>query len=555
MRWRFLSIIGLFIFLYLFLVFHIYNLQLVKGQYYAKRTADQIFASGGILPARGEIFFTDKNNNLIQAALNKDYSLIFVEPKKIQKNISSSGATIDEYVEKLSFILDLSRDEIIKKISKENDSYEVLVQKASQEQINKVNEIKMKGIYVDVQKLRLYPFKKLAAHLLGFVAPAADTDDANSGIREIGRYGLELKFNDYLSGKAGKDSDGKISAPQNGEDLFLTIDTNLQSQASDVLKKIIDNNKAEGGSVIIEDPKTGRILAMESYPTFDPNEYSKYELASFLNPTTQLIYEPGSVFKVVTMAAGIDSGKITPDTAYVDTGSVVLNGKKIQNWDLKAYGKMTMTNVIEHSLNTGTVFAERTMGHQVFYDYLVKFGFNELTNISLPGEVRGNLNNLNLKNIKDIDFATVSYGQGVSVTPIRMISAVAAIANGGVLMKPIILSNEQPQVVRRVVSVETAKKVVDMMVSAVKLNKIADIPNYSVAGKTGTAFIPEKGGYSDDVINTFIGFAPAYDPEFIILIKLVKPVNAPLAGTTVVPAFRELAQFVLNYYNIAPDKL
>jgi len=263
------------------------------------------------------------------------------------------------------------------------------------------------------------------------------------------------------------------------------------------------------------------------------------------------------------MSAGIDSGKITPDTTYTDTGSFTANGRTINNWDLKVYGLQTMTGVIEQSINTGAVFAERTTGHDIFYNYLIKFGFNQPTNITLPGEVRGNINNLKNPNGKDIDFATASYGQGVAVTPIELISAISAIANGGVLMKPIILRDDKPQIVRRVVSSDTANKVVQMMVSAVEKNIIAAIPNYSIAGKTGTAFVPKfgnKGYNTDQVINTYVGFpasanASAGKPAFVILIKLDKPFGAPLAGQSVVPAFRELTQFLLNYYNVAPDKL
>ncbi len=225
------------------------------------------------------------------------------------------------------------------------------------------------------------------------------------------------------------------------------------------------------------------------------------------------------------------------------------------NWDKKAHGLQTMGGVIEQSINTGSIFAEKTMGHDIFYDYLKKFNFDKLTNIELPGELKGDLRNL--KKGKDVNFATASFGQGIAVTPVRLIAAVSAIANGGSLMKPLILNDGKEEVVGRVISEETARKVANMMVSAVKKNIIADIPNYSVAGKTGTAFVPDfvKGGYTEEVVNTYVGFAPASDPKFVILIKLDKPKDAPLAGQTVVPAFRELAQFILNYYNIAPDKL
>lgn len=275
-------------------------------------------------------------------------------------------------------------------------------------------------------------------------------------------------------------------------------------------------------------------------------------MKNFLNPIIQYVYEPGSVFKPLTMAAGIDSGAFTPETTFIDKGSVTLNGKTILNWDKKANGKITMTEVIEGSVNTGAVFAEQKVGHKTFTAYVKKFGLGENTGIDLPDEVSGSINNLERKEARDIDFATASFGQGVSVTPIQMISAFSALANGGVLMRPFITEETSPTIVRRVVSGETATKVTGMMESAVEKAKIAAIQNFRIAGKTGTAFIPERGKYSDELIQTFVGFFPVSDPKATILIKLDKP-NAPLAGMTVVPAFRELAAFVINHYNIPPD--
>jgi len=342
--------------------------------------------------------------------------------------------------------------------------------------------------------------------------------------------------------------------PENGEDVYLTIDRNIQFQAEKILSELISEYSAEGGTVIIQNPKTGEILAMTSKPDFNPNNYGEFDIGRFLNPAVQAIYEPGSIFKVITMAAGIDSGKITPNTTYVDTGEVTLNGKTIKNWDLKAYGEVTMTRVIERSINTGAVFAQRAMGKDIFYDYLVKFGFKEKKGIELPGEIVGSLRPLEY-DPRDINFATASFGQGISVTPIGLLTALSAIANDGVMMKPYINANSEPEVIREVISPHSARLVQEIMVSAVEKAEIPRIKGYNVAGKTGTAQIPNfyTGGYTDEVINTYIGFAPAYDPAVTVFVKLNKPAGAPLAGLTVVPAFRELTHFVLNYYGISPD--
>jgi len=548
MQWRIKSLIFVFGILYFVLIFNIYNLQIQKGIYYLTRAETQEQASGVLEAPRGNIYFVDRNNNLIPAALNKEYPMIYAVPKEIQKNNNDyDNDNIRNYAEKLAPILNLSVEELEKKLTKKNDLYELLVEKASSEQIKQIENLNLKGIYVSSHLLRFYPFGDLASHLLGFVSP---TSEIKKGV-----YGLELRFNETLSGKPGEIKEGKIIESEAGNDLTLTIDRNIQAQAEEILKKLIEEYRATSGSVIVQEPQTGKILAMGSFPNFDPNNYSKFEISTFLNPAVQAIYEPGSVFKLITMSAGIDSGKITPETSYTDTGSVTFNGKTIKNWDLKAHGFQTMTGVIEQSINTGAVFAQRKTGPDIFYNYLVKFGFNGLSNIALPGEVKGNINNL--KKGKDIDFATASFGQGVAVTPIELISAVSAIANGGVLMKPLILSDEKPQIIKRVISSETANSVTKMMTSAVEKNIIAAISNYSIAGKTGTAFVPIFGGkgYTDEVINTYVGFAPAPNPKFVVLIKLDKPAGAPLAGRSVVPAFRELTQFILNYYNIAPDKI
>ncbi len=553
MKWRITTVIIGFGILYLVLVLNLYNVQFNKAAYYSAKAESQHLASGIVEAVRGNIYFTDKNNNSIPAVLNKEYPTIYAVPKEIQQDAEKNGMTVLEYAQALSPIIGKPAEDLEKQLNKKNDLYELLVQKAAPQQVNDAGKLGFNGIYDENRLLRFYNFNNLAAQLLGFVAPDEKSDELS------GRYGLELQFNSLLAGKSGRIKGDSVTPPEDGKNLNLTIDRNIQAQAEEILDALVKEKDAEAGSVIVQEPSTGKILAMAGFPNFDPNNYSKSELKNFLNPTVQSVYEPGSVFKVITMAAGIDSGKITPDTTYVDTGSVTLNGRTIKNWDNKAHGKQTMTGVIEQSINTGAVFAEQKTGPDIFYNYLLKFGFGEPTGIALPGEVKGNLENL--KRGRDIHFATASFGQGVSVTPIELISAISALANDGVLMKPLILADDKPQVARRVIKPETADKVTQMMVSAVKKNVLADIPNYAVAGKTGTAFVPDfvKGGYTDDVINTYVGFAPASPsadgPKFVILIKLDKPAGAPLAGQSVVPAFRELTQFILNYYNIAPDKL
>ncbi|MFA5386239.1 MAG: penicillin-binding protein 2 [Candidatus Paceibacterota bacterium] len=541
MKWRIGLLVFLFGSLYAVLTFNLYNLQIKHGLIFATQAADQNRQSGLSIPNRGNIYFVDKDNRQIPAVLNKEFSIIYAVPTEIADSLETAS--------QISAIVGQSVNALKEALSKPKSQYELLVYKASDDQIKQIQDLKVKGIYITKELLRFYPLGERASQVLGFVGPNQNDD----GI--TGRYGIEAYFNDLLGGQTGQIQGDFIIKPKNGDDLVLTIDPNIQLEAEDILKNLVEEYKASAGMVIVEEPKTGKILAMNSVPSFDPNNYSNYSLSSFLNPVVQAVYEPGSVFKVLTMSAGIDSGKITPQTTYVDKGSVTYNGKTIQNFELKTYGKQTMTNVIENSINTGAVFAERQTGHETFYNYLKNFGLNVATGITLPGELKGNLSNL--VNGKDINYATASFGQGVAVTPIEVINAIAAIANKGKLMKPYIVASEKPTVIRQVISENTANQVVQMMVSAVKVNKVADIKNYSVAAKTGTAFVPnfKTGGYTEDVINTYIGFAPAYDPRFIILFRIDKPAGAISAGRSVVPAFKKLAEFLLNYYNVAPDQL
>ena len=421
----------------------------------------------------------------------------------------------------------------------------MLVPKATEKQVEEIKNLDLEGIHIRNESFRYYPYGDLASHILGFVSPTS------YGYFE-GQYGLEKEFNEWLVG------DGTENMPsylENEEGLYLTIDRNIQSESEKILDDMVGRYNAEGGSVIVQDPSSGKIIAMASSPSFDPNNYSEYPIENFINPAVEYVYEPGSVFKVLTMVAGINSGAITKDTTYYDTGIVKIDGREIRNWNLKAHGIQTMTNLIEKSLNTGAVFAEQETGHEVFTEYIEKFGFGVKTDILLPGEVSGNINLL--YNGRDVNYATASFGQGVAVTPIQLVSSISAIANGGFLLKPLILENQKKQIITKVMKEDTSKDVTEMMVSDVDKNILGKISNYKVAGKSGTAYVPDfkNGGYSDDVIDTFTGFAPATNPKFVILMKLDKPEGALLAGQTVVPAFKKLASFILNYYDVAPDRI
>ncbi|MEK7611746.1 MAG: penicillin-binding protein 2 [Patescibacteria group bacterium] len=524
------------------IIFRLHYLQIAQGSYYSAKAESQYTSSGVLEPHRGSLYFTDKHENVIPVVVNKDYDVVFAVPKEIKDPKKAAIA--------LAKIFNLNADRLAVRLARKNDLYEHIANKISKEDVEAVRAADIKGIYFDKETLRFYPFEQLASHVLGFLGFSEDD------MEPMGKYGLEAYYDVELRGKRGTIEGEKITAPVHGGDFYLTIDRNIQARAEEMLDDLTARYHTNAGTIIVQDPSTGAILALANRPTFDPNSYGDASLSDFLNPAIQSVYEPGSVFKVLTMAAGIDTGKITPKTTFYDSGSLTLNGKKIMNWDGRAHGTVTMTEVIEESINTGAAFAEQKTGHKVFESYLRLFGFEEKTDIELLGEVPGSLGNIGKKG-QDINFATASYGQGVSVTPLQLIDAISAIANGGLLMHPYLSRENGPHVVRRVISRETASAVTDMMVSAVKKAKVASISEYHIAGKTGTAQVPDfkRGGYSEDFIHTYVGFAPATNPRFTALIKLDKPKGATLAGATVVPAFRELAQFILSYYNIPPDNL
>ncbi|HXF44347.1 MAG TPA: penicillin-binding protein 2 [Candidatus Paceibacterota bacterium] len=527
MAFRLVTLIALFFALFGALEAKLYTIQVLKREYYFNKAEARERFRADLELRRGQIFLSDREGKDFSVALNRDYPIIFSSPRDIE-DVSEAAAM-------LSSVVGWEENELKDALSNKKSSFRLLVKKPNETQVKTVEELGIKGIHIDTKQYRAYQYDGLAAHLVGFVGVNADYDEP------VGLYGVE------------KSENAKLAA---GEDVKLTIDINLQSKSEELLEELIRDFSATGGTVIIEEPDTGRIVTMASKPDFDPNDYGASPVGNFVNPAVQAIYEPGSVFKPITMAIGIEEGVITPTSTYYDTGKVVLNGKTIENWDHKAYGRISMTRVIERSINTGAVYAESQIGNAKFLEYLKKFGFGEATGIGLPDETKGSIRNLESKNARQIDFATASFGQGTAVTPIQMVNAFSVLANGGLLMRPYINAEVSPEILRRVLKPETARQVTEMMESAVREANVAAIPNYRVAGKTGTAQVPDfvNGGYSDDLIHTFIGFAPASNPKFVILIKLDKP-DSPLAGLTVVPAFRKLAEYALNYYRVPPDNL
>ncbi len=540
-RFRFSLLIAAAFVAYGALLLRLYDLQIDKGDTYAAKASQQLEAGQRLDAPRGVIYFTDKNGNRTPVAVNRDLPVVYAVPKEVE----DPAALIEAL---LPYFPDMDQGKMLTRLQNKESLYTLFGKRLPQETADRIKELGLTGLYVNNQPFRYYTLGPSAGHLLGFVGPN------QNGLGDAGRYGVEEAYDTHLTGAPGILENGRLTFPTPGEDLVLTIDPNVQAEAQTLLTNLVAKYRSKGGTIIVQEPKSGKLLALVGAPTFDPNSYSKAPLEAFVNGATQQQYEPGSVVKVLTMAAGLDAGKFTPQTTVYDNGDFEVSGFHIHNWDLKAYGTVTMTNIIEHSLNVGTSLAQRMVGRDTFLKYMKAFGYGERTGIDLPGEIRGDLGEITRSGASDIAWATASFGQGVVATPIQVINAVSAIANGGKLMRPYVNAELEPEVRRTVIKPETARQVAQMMSTAVVTNKIAAIQGYDVAGKTGTAQLAVGGKYGDNVINTYVGFAPAFDPKFVILVKLDQPAGAPLAGQTIVPVFRELAQFLLTYYEVPPSR-
>ena len=449
----------------------------------------------------------------------------------------------------------------------------VLKHKVEEDKASQIREKKLKGIYMSPEDERFYPGGNFTSQLVGFVG--------SDGNKVRGRYGLEAYWNKELEGEEGRleqerDTGGRwisigervMSPAKNGADLYLTIDHTIQYRAEMAIKKALEKFQADSGSIVILEPRSGGVLAMASAPDFNPNDFSSVEdMSLFSNPVVNSTYECWSVFKPITMSAGVDAKVVTPDKTYTDTGAVNEAGYTIKNSDGKVNGVQTMTQVLEKSLNTGAIFVGKSLGNLRFYEYVKNFGFGQMSGIGTLGEVPGNISGL--AELKNINTFTATFCHGISMTPIQLVNAFAVIANGGELMKhhlveKIVQSDGsettfQPEKERRVISREASLDLARMLVSVVKNGhgKRAGVPGYLIAGKTGTAQIPKKDGpgYEEGRhIGSFAGFAPAYDPKFVMLVKLNNPKNVEWAESSAAPTFGEMAKFVLDYFGVEPTE-
>ncbi|TSC53991.1 MAG: cell division protein FtsI (penicillin-binding protein 3) [Microgenomates group bacterium LiPW_16] len=531
--------------------------QVVLGDRLKSEAEKQYFEILPIPAARGEILTSDG----FPLVSNETAYLVFAEVKKI---------TDPQFPQKIAKILEVPPASVSAKILP--DLYWVaLAHKVPQEKIDKISRLDLSGIGWSREDHRFYPEASSGAHLLGFVGGSSTGEDK-------GYFGLEGFYDRELRGRAGslKQEKDVRGAPillggrseemaKDGRSLILHLDRSIQFIVEKKLAEGIKKYGAKQGSVVIMDPNTGGILAMASFPSYDPAKFSEVSFELFKNPVVADSYEPGSTFKVAILAAALDAGVVKPSDIYQDEGPVKIGEYLIKTWNEKYHGQESVKEILERSCNVGMVWVSKKLGSQKLVEYLQKFGLGERTGIDLEEEETPNLRPRD--EWKEIDLATASFGQGIAVTSIQMLRVVAAIANGGKLLKPHVVAQVKdsegktieikPEVLRQVIRPETAVVLTELMVSAVENGEArwARPAGFRIAGKTGTAQIPVAGHYEEDrTIASFVGFAPADKPKFVMLVRLTEPTSSPWGSETAAPLFFDIAKELFTYYGISPSE-
>ena len=558
----------------LIICFRLFFLMIMQHGFYTALAvgSQEIYAK--LVPDRGEIFLQDsRTKELFPLAMNRDVFTVFVDTRDIEDE-----ETVDNIFEGLNSIFsfdDERKEKVIQILHKKDDPYEPIKKGVLDDVVEELRALDLPGIGFARQKERYYPEKKLAAHVVGFVGKDGEVGD-------IGRYGVEGYWQADLAGAGGfveaaKSLAGKwiplagrsLQSAEDGVDIVLTIDRTLQFTACERLRRALEEYGATSASLIIMDPASGAIRAMCSLPDFDPNTYNEVEDVIVYNNTSIFTpYEPGSIFKPITMVAALEEEVLSPDSYFYDSGEREADcTKPIKNAGEKIYEDTTMTGVLENSINTGMVYVAEKLGKSRFRNYLEDFGFGVKQGVQLDTEISGTIETLyeNRGNNIDCYTATASFGQGITATPLQMVSAFSAIANGGVFMKPYIveeilhtdgkIEKITPREVKRVVSGRAASLIGAMLVKVVDSGQAgaAAVNGYYVAGKTGTAQIAGLGGYTEETNHSFIGFAPVDNPKFVMIVKFEKPARK-YSSATAAPVFGDIAKFILEYYHVAPAR-
>jgi cell division protein FtsI (penicillin-binding protein 3) len=552
---RILFLLCLLFFCFVLITGRMFQLQVLKKEQLYKLAAQQQYIQIPLVPKRGTVYDSKAN----ELAVSIEVDSVYADARKIVDVGKTTNA--------LASTLQIDRDELKQRL-KSHRSFEWIQRKISSEEAEQIKAFHLPGIYFLKENRRFYPNSQLAAHLVGFV-----------GLDSKGLEGIEYQYDALLNGgnqvwTAARDAFGREIAmdkvPFEKEDhyrnIVLTIDKSIQHITETELGRGVEKWGAKGGMAIAMDPLTGKILAMVSYPNFNPNQFIQYRSKSWRNRAISDIFEPGSLFKTFLAAAALEEKVVRPfDSFFCENGSYAVYDKTIH--DHSKHGWLTFQQIIKYSSNIGASKVGEKMGRERFYRYISAFGFGEKTRIGLPGEGKGILRHP--RYWPPVALNTISFGQGISVTGIQLITALSVIANKGILMKPYVvekITNEkgqviqsfQPEVVRKVISEETAKKVTALLKTTTEKGGTGEgaVPaGYEVAGKTGTAQKVDSllGGYSEDRYTSgFMGFAPDEEPKMVLLIVIDEPQGNNYGGVVAAPIFKAIMEKALPYLNVLP---
>ena len=544
----------------------LYWVQIIKGDEYAKQGDAQYTKPSSKVFDRGSILFETKSKSRVGVATIKDGYTLAINPKNI-KDPETIYKILSQYVK------DIDHDTFIKKASKTNDQYEEIMKRIDTDTGISIIELKLSGVEVVEDNWRTYSGNEMSAHTIGLVG--------FNGKDELkGQYGLEKYYENILSRNNSASnvnffaelfSDIKYNIFENEKeegDIVSSIDPTVENELEKTLEKIQDTWKSESVGGIIMDPNTGEIYAMALRPTFNPNNLKDIKNpAVFSNSLVESVYEMGSIIKPLTVAVGIDSGAIDKDFTYDDTGFLMLDNKRISNFDGKARGIIPVQEVLSQSLNVGAATIALKVGNEEFTKYFLSFGLGDKTGIDQPNEQEGIVKNL--QSNRDIEHATASYGQGIAISPIETIRALSILANGGKLVRPHIIKEidysngnnkiipiESTQVIKKETATDVTKMLVNVVDKALRKGAVK-MDRYSIAAKTGTAQIADNkngGYYTDRYLHSFFGYFPAYNPKYIIFLYQIYPKNVEYASETLTNPFIDMVKFLINYYEIPPDR-
>ncbi len=550
------------------LVYSLYWTQVEKGQYYFDRAEKQYARPAVNSFDRGSILFSAKDGTRIAAATLGSGYLVVMNPTLVEDREATFEA--------LSQYLDLDKEDFLRRSAKRPDLYEELASRVSENDALSIKALSLSGISLIKENWRQYPGGVLASQTIGLLGQSASSTSVS------GRYGLERSYEKILNRRkasfgsysfAGIFSDFKDTFFGSDEsdqgDIVTTIEPTTQKYLEKILTETAEVWRADEIGGIIIDPATGEITALAVLPGFDLNDtVSIKDVSRFANPLVEHVYEMGSIMKPLTMAVALDSGAIGPDSTYDDTGTMTLSGKKISNFDGRARGLIPVKEILSQSLNVGAATIALKVGKDDFAKYFMNFGLGSKTAIDLPNEASSLVGNL--KTGRDVEIATAAYGQGIAVSPINMTRALSVLANGGYVVTPHVVKqinylNGKTEVKNYaksgpVMKKETGRDVTEMLVEVVDtalLKGALKMDRYRIAAKTGTAQIPDpnKGGYySDRYLHSFFGYFPAYDPKFLVFLYQIHPKGAEYASLTLTEPFDQVAKFLINYYNIPPDR-